>query len=136
MFKHNENKDFIKSDNLSIDNPYYDLSFDDFKKVHEVYGAEAIDNAIENVLCTEPGERVFNISFFSPVYAILFENFGDIQEQVNNIFNAIEYWVPIKINRELAEISADKDNHAVSFKIPYISLDGMISSVFARRITK
>ena len=91
---------------------------------------------IENVLLTEPFERLFNLAYGSPLYLLLFENFSQADELMPRVFDTIEYWVPIKIDRGNADIVKDEFNHVITFKIPYISNDGLIQGIFARRIRK
>lgn len=120
--------------NARVDNPYYD--WDRFGEQTELWGKEAIDQMIENVLLTEPFERLFNLSYGSPLYMLLFNNFSEADTIMPKIFDTIEYWVPITIDRSNTDVVPDEDNHTISFQIPYVSNDGMIAGMFARRIRK
>lgn len=113
-------------------NPYYDLDINDLSK--EIYGVEVLDQSIEMVLSTMPGERLFNTSFFSPAYQILFENYTPGIE--DKIYDSIEYWVPVIISRSEAKIEFDSAKHTLYIDIPYISNDGSIISSFTRRFRK
>ena len=42
------------------------------------------------------------------------------------VFDQIEYWVPVSIYRDNAEIQTIPNEHSVHFKIPYVSNDGKI----------
>ena len=134
MLSLSANPDFTTLTNTKIANPYYDL--DALGEQTEVWGKEALDQMIENVLLTEPFERLFNLAYGSPLYLLLFENFARMDELMPQVFDAIEYWVPIKIDRTNADIEKDEINHVLLFKIPYVSNNGMITGIFARRIKK
>ena len=134
MLSLSANPDFSTLSNASVVNPYYDL--DGLGEKTELWGKEALDQMIENVILTEPFERLFNLAYGSPVYLLLFENFARMDELMPQVFDAIEYWVPIKIDRTNADIEKDEINHVLLFKIPYVSNNGMITGIFARRIKK
>lgn len=134
MLELSANPDFLKHDTGTIQQEYYDL--DGSNEFTELWGPNALDQMIENVLLTEKYERLFNLSFSSPIYEVLFQNFDKVDLYVNTIFDIIEFWVPIKINRANAKIESNPDQHAVSFQIPYVSNNGQIASCFARRIRK
>lgn len=122
--------DFSKIENAVITNPYIDINAKDSQSV--VYGAQAIDQAIENVLCTMPGELLFNFVLNSPLYEILFDNYTDgIEEQ---IFAKVEMFVPIVIIRKDAVVRFSASDHVLTISFPYKTRDGLISSVFTRRI--
>ena len=130
------NPDFKDLGELKSPNPYYDLNGDKLSEHIEIYGADALDQMIEAVLCTEPYERIFNLSFSSPLYRVLFENHTQIDSLINMVFDQIEYWVPVSIYRDNAEIRTIPNEHAVHFKIPYVSNDGKITHIFNRIISK
>ncbi len=134
MLELSANPDFLKHDSGTIEHEYYDL--DGSGETNELWGAAALDQMIENVLLTEKFERLFNLSFSSPIYDVLFQNFNDVSLYVNTIFDIIEFWVPIKIDRNNTHIEPMPERNAVSFQIPYISNNGQIASCFARRISK
>ena len=134
MLDLNKNSDFIWQETGSKQGEYYDLNSE--LDQGELWNKLALDQMIEMVLVTEPYERLFNLSFGSPIYQVLFENFTNIDSIVDVIYNVIEFWVPVKIDRTHAKIEADQDNHALLFNIPYISNNGDIAGIFARRIIK
>ena len=68
------NPDFKDVENSKIVNAYYDINGENMGTKIDVYGSDALDQAIEMVLCTEPFERLFNVSLSSPLYQILFQN--------------------------------------------------------------
>ena len=128
------NPDFNALNNAAIDNPYYD--WDRYGEDTELWGKDAVDQMIENVLLTEPFERLFNLNFGSPLYMLLFNDFADLDNIMPRVYDVIEYWVPIKIDRARTNVIPDEDNHALSFQIPYVTNDGLINGIFARRIRK
>lgn len=134
MLDLDKNPDYMWLHNGTMDSEYYDLNADLEKG--ELWNKDALDQMIEMVIVTEPFERLFNLSFGSPLYKVLFDNFSQLDTIVQVIFDTIEFWVPIKIDRVNAEVEADRDNHALTFKIPYVSSNGVISGVFARRILR
>jgi hypothetical protein len=134
MLELSANPDFLKHETGTIEQEYYDL--DGSNESNELWGAAALDQMIENVLLTEKFERLFNLSFSSPIYDVLFQNFDNANLYVNTIFDIIEFWVPIKIDRSNAKIEQIPERNALAFQIPYISNNGQIASCFARRISK
>lgn len=122
--------DFTKIENAIITNPYIDINAKDSQSI--VYGATAIDQAIENVICTMPGELLFNFMLNSPLYEILFDNYSEGMEE--QIFAKIELFVPIIILRQDAVVQFDASEHVLTISFPYKTRDGLITSVFKRRI--
>lgn len=106
-------------------NSYYDIDFN-FKQM-DLYGSDALDQSIENVIYTEFGERLFNFGFGSPVQAILFDNNYNTGENRNRIYQAIEKLVPISIDRTEANIGYYNDDpHILTVHFKYNSNDGLI----------
>lgn len=134
MLDLNKNPDFATLDTALITSEYYDLD----KEIDgtQVWNKDALDQMIEMVLLTEPQERLFNLSFGSPIYRVLFENFSQADTLMGTIFDIIEHWVPITISRGQAEVEQDPDNNALIFKIPYVSNNGLISGYFARKVLR
>lgn len=130
------NPDFQNLGEQRIPNPYYDINGDKLSEHIEIYGSEALDQAIEMVLCTEPRERIFNLGFSSPLYKVLFENHTQIDGLITTIFDEIEYWVPVTIVRDEAKVETIPSEHSVAFQIPYVSNDGKIAHIFSRVISK
>lgn len=134
MLELSANPDYTTKETLDITNEYYDwdVSFHD----KELWGADAINQSIELLLTTEPQERLFNLSFGTPLFALLFENGGNVNAIMDTVFTNIEYWIPITIDRTNTDVQIDPDNHSVSFKIPYVSNNGTIVGYFARRLIR
>lgn len=134
MLDLDKNSDYIWLHNGKINSEYYDLAAD-LENV-ELWNKDALDQMIEMVIVTEPFERLFNLAFGSPLYQILFDNFSNLDTIISTVFDTIEYWVPVTIDRSNAEIEADPDNNTLLFKIPYVSTNGLIKGIFARRISR
>lgn len=134
MLELSANPDFSTTEDFTLENEYYDWDATFTNK--ELWGEDSINQSIEMVLTTEPQERLFNIDFGSPLFAILFESADISYNFMDSVFDILEYWIPIKIDRSNADVSVDPDNHSISFKIPYISNNGVISGYFARRIMR
>lgn len=98
----------------------------------DLYGTDAINQAIENIICTMPGECLFNIALYSPLYEILFNNYTDgLEEQ---IFAKVELFVPVQINRASAQFEFDPATHVLYVSFPWITNDGVLAGVFKRHI--
>lgn len=124
------NGDFKTVENHEIINPFIDMNAKQCDSI--VYGEDAINQSIENVICTMPGECLFNLALHSPLYEILFDNYySGIEEK---IFTQIELFTGIRINRTEAYIDYDAANHVLSISFPYTTSNGLISSVFKRVI--
>jgi hypothetical protein len=130
------NPDFKELGKTKEINPYYDINGDILSDKVEIYGSEALDQAIEMVLCTEPYERIFNPGLCSPFYRILFENHTQVNSILPSVFDQIEFWVPVTIYRDNVDLKIDESNHSISLQIPYISNDGKIKHIFSRVISK
>lgn len=132
MLSLSANSDYVKRGHLKKESEYYD--WDGYFEARELVGKQVLDQSIEMVLVTEPQERLFNLSFGSPLYMALFENFSSLNEIMDEVYNRIEYWVPIQIDRSNTKVEKDEDNHAISFQIPYVANNGEVAGVFSRRI--
>lgn len=126
------NSDYLSNDNFSLVNEYYDwdTQFHD----NEIWGADAINQSIEMVLTTEPQERLFNPTFGTLLFNLLFENSSNIQNIMPYVYDTIETWVPIQIDRNNTNVQIDPNKQVVSFQIPYTSNNGVIAGIFGRRI--
>ena len=130
-----KNSDFKRIETSKVQSNYYDLDVNIVDT--EVWSFDALDQAIENVLLTNKGERIFNYSFGTPLIELLFENDVNTDYIVDKALDVIEAWVPTKIIRSKTQLQRDKENHAISFFIYYNSNDGMIRDhCFARRLRK
>lgn len=62
----------------------------------KVYGFDAINNMIENILRTTPGEREFEPTFGSQIPGLIFEPCDEITayKMETAIFDALKQWMP------------------------------------------
>lgn len=127
------NSDFIEY-GAAGENPYRDINGDDISTKVEIYGTDAIDQAIESVIVTEPYERLFNVEFWSPFYRLLFQNESDAGTVIEEVFQMIEKWVNVRIDRENAKVNVDSYNRAVALYIPYFYSDNQYH-IFSRVIS-
>lgn len=98
----------------------------------DLYGTAAINQAIENVICTMPGECLFNVALCSPLYEILFNNYtAGLEEQ---IFTKIELFVNVTIDRNSAQFDFDPASHVLYVSFPWTTNDGKIVGIFKRHI--
>lgn len=132
------NSDFKNLGKQTAPSTYYDINADINEKTAEVYKTDAIDQMIENVILTEPWERLFNLDFWSPFYKLLFENTNNAEDVINETFNTIEYWTGITIDRANADINIDDAKHEVSLRIPYVYEDNGMGhyAVFSRVVSR
>lgn len=130
------NSDFKQAGFATNENPYRDWNGENLNFKAEIYGTDALDQAIEAVLVTEPGERLFNPEFYSPFYKLLFENETDAEALIENVFQQIETWVDVTIDRTNAGVTIDSFNHTVELSIPYFYDNGRARHIFSRVISK
>jgi phage baseplate assembly protein W len=126
------NSDYLSNDNFSLTNEYYD--WDAMFHDNEIWGMDSLNQSIEMVLTTEPQERLFNPTFGTPLFNLLFENSSNIDNIMPYVYDTIEVWVPVKIDRANTKVSVDPNAQCVSFQIPYVSNNGVIAGIFGRRI--
>lgn len=138
MLPLNQNPDFKNEGQLTRPVDYMDMNGDDLYTTSVVYGTDALDQAIEACIVTEPWERLFNIDFWSPFYRLLFNQEGEAESIVQQTFDVIEKWVGVMILRNEAEVNVNSAEHVVTLKIPYIYVDNGTSykHTFSRVISK
>ena len=120
-----------------IDSGYYDVSLFNDENVYECKGTYAMDQALENYLLTIPGERLFNITFGSPLYLILFQKNVDQDELRERIYQNIENALGITIDRSAAEVLQNDNSHVLTIHFRYSTRDGVITDhEFTRRFSK
>lgn len=95
-------------------------------KRNEMTGPEALDQSIENLIMTEKGERLFNTDFGSPMHDVLFENNTNVDELRSYIYDEIEKWIPIKINRGYETMRVNDSTHILEVWFRYSSTDGSV----------
>lgn len=128
------NPDF-KDATVTREDPYRDINGENMSTKIEIYGADALDQAIEAVIVTEPYERLFNIGFYSPFYRLLFENENMVDTIMQEVYDKIESYVDILIVREGCKVNVDTANHSVSFMLPYLFEHNLKYHIFSRVIS-
>jgi len=116
---------------------YYDISLFNDPQMYECKGFYAMDQAIENYLLTIPGERLFNLGLGSPLYKILFSKNVDRDEIREKIFQQMETFLNISIDRSTGGIGQTDDPHILAIHLKYSTRDGVITNhEFIRRFSK
>lgn len=134
MLPLNANPDF-KDQGATQENPFRDINGDGMKHEIEIFGPDALDQAIEAVIVTEPYERLFNIQFWSPFYKLLFQNENSVDEIMTEVYDRIEQYVGVSVLRSECDVKVDSHMHSVSFKLPYLYNHGLQKHTFARHIS-
>lgn len=137
MFDLSKNPDF-KTNNTKVLSQFADIS-SECNSIIEIYSFEAIDQWIEHILCTIPGERLFNLNLGSPLYKILFDNSNsdNLSQVFNQIIQVIEKWIPdITIDNDSSRYNFDETKHTLTIEIVYYSKKLASSHKFSRRIKK
>jgi len=108
--------------NFQINNYAYDISFNLISK-GEVVNEGVLNQSIESILGTMIGERLFNLSFGSPLMLRVFE-IGDTKagnQLIDDIVKAIEMWDNrVSVIESQVRLNINSDNHSASISIPYI----------------
>lgn len=103
---------------------YYDIDFN-FEHT-ELYGTNALDQAIENLLMTEYGERLFNFEFGTPLSRIFFSKNSNADSLAEKVYSTIESIIPIRIARNTASINLNNDPHILTICLDYSTNDGKV----------
>ena len=121
----------------TVEAGYYDLTLFNDSEMYECSNFYAMDQAIENYLLTIPGERLFDLSFGSPLYSVLFQKNSNTEELREMIYRNVENELRITIDRSTAEIGNTDNPHILKIHFRYSTLDGAIlNHEFARRFSK
>jgi hypothetical protein len=120
-----------------LDSGYYDISLFNHSEEYECKGTYAMDQALENILLTIPGERLFNLEFGSPLYLLLFQKNYDQDELRDKIYQSIENALSIVIDRDTSDLGTTDDPHVLLIHFRYSTKDGVITNhEFTRRFSK
>jgi phage baseplate assembly protein W len=114
----------------------YDISKDIISK-GEIYDVNVINQSIESILSTLPGERLFNPNFGSTLGTYLFEHINeDSGEKIlDDIISEIQRFEDrIIIVSQMASIKLYNDESAIILTIPYIIKVRNIASKFEKKI--
>jgi len=103
----------------------------------EIWDVDAINQSIEMILGTMPGERLFNTPFG---YGLQYKIFNiaspsEAEAILDEIVGALARWEDrISVVTNQMRIIADVDRHSVIIIIPYIIKINYIKSVFKKKI--
>jgi len=119
-----------------------DWAFDleiQLKKSGEIKNADVINQSIELILMTLPGERLFNPSFGSNFKLRLFDNMTVefLERLLDDTVNAIKRWEDrITIIEPDVKLIINPDGNSAFIFIPYIIKERQLKADFQRKITK
>lgn len=114
----------------------YDLSSKPLTK-NDVYDMDAINQSIENILSTIPGERIMNPYFGSPLFTSLFENITtpEAEKLMNDIIEIIGIWENrITIIPNQCTFFINTNEHTLELSIVYVINQNNIVSEFNRKV--
>jgi phage baseplate assembly protein W len=114
----------------------YDISRNVVSK-GEIYDVAVINQSIENILTTIPGERIFNLSFGSSLMLRVFEiaSKKNGEELLNDVVKTIQFWDNrIKIIESEMRLVIDEDNNSALIEIPYRIKTSGLKGVFQKKI--
>jgi phage baseplate assembly protein W len=123
-------------DTLNRDKFAYDLSKTPLTK-NDVFDIQAINQSIENILSTIPGERPMNPFFGSPLFTTLFENItqSEAEKLMNDLIDTIKFWENrITVIPEQCEFNINSNDHTLEISIVYQINQNNIVSEFNRKV--
>jgi len=103
----------------------------------EIWDVDCINQSIELILGTLPGERIFNPTFGFGLQYRIFNLFSPEQAEsiLNEISAALKKWEDrITIIESQMRVIANVDNNSIILIIPYIIKRNQIKSVFKKKI--
>jgi len=103
----------------------------------EIWDVDVINQSIEMILGTIPGERLFNPSFGYGLQYKIFNLFSpeEAESILDDIVLAIKKWEDrISIVESQMRVIANVDAHSVILVIPYIIKRTKIKSVFKKKL--
>lgn len=104
----------------------------------EVVNEEAINNSIDNILLTSPGERFFQPYFGTILPLIIFEQLDENtgEQIIDSIVEGIKRWEDrVTILEDQIELNVFQDTNSINIVIPYIINRTGVTATFARKIT-
>lgn len=105
--------------------------------IGEIWDVDTINQSIEMILGTIPGERLFNSSFG---YGLQYRIFNiaspeEAESILDEVAKAIQKWEDrVTLVESQMRIIADIDNHKVIIIIPYIIKRTGIKSIFKKKL--
>ena len=103
----------------------------------EIWDVDCINQSIELILGTLPGERIFNPSFGFGLQYRIFNLFSPDQAEsiLDEISSALKKWEDrITIIERQMRVIANVDNNSIILIIPYIIKRNQIKSIFKKKI--
>lgn len=118
------------------DNFAYDISMR-IKSEGEIWDDDVISQSITLILSTSYGERLFNTSFGSPVFNMLFNTFSNKsgEELLDEVALAIKtYEDRVTVLEDKMIVEYDDTNNTIILEIPYYIKKTGKSSVWKKKI--
>lgn len=118
------------------DNWAYDIAKNPID-VGQIKDVDVINQSIEMILGTTPGERIFNPSFgFGLQYKIFNNMTNEEGEQIlDQVYRAITRWEDrITVDERNMRLIANPNQNSIILIIPYTINRNQISSVFKKKI--
>lgn len=103
----------------------------------EIWDGDVLNQSIEMILATNPGERLFNPSFGFGLQRRVFEIMApdDAENFLDEVANALKTWEDrITVIESQMQVIANVDQNSVILIIPYIIKRTNIKSVFKKKI--
>ena len=99
---------------------HYSLETGADGNIRKAVNVEAVKTSIDNILRTNPGERVMLPEFGAGIRGILFENMNKnlSSELIQKVQSAIEKWEP-RVKLQAVNIWLDSDEHTVRVEVKY-----------------
>lgn len=119
-----------------------DWAFDleiQLRKSGEIKNIDVINQSIELILMTLPGERLFNPTFGSNFQLRLFDNMDKhfLNRLLDDVVNAIRQWEDrITIIESEVRLRINPNGNSAFIMIPYIIKERQLKAAFQRKITK
>jgi len=106
--------------------------------IGEIWDVDVINQSIEMILNTYPGERLFNPFFGVGLQSKIFnlENQNEAESILDFVANGIKNWEDrIVVIESQMRMNVNSDEHSVILIIPYFIKKNGIQSVFKKKIS-
>jgi len=119
-----------------------DWAFDldiQMQTVGEIKNVEVINQSIEMILSTLPGERLFNPAFGSDFQLRIFDTMDRefLERLIDDTVGAIQRWESrITIIESEVRLTINPDGNSALIYIPYIIRERELKAAFQRKITQ
>ena len=115
------------------------LGYSNGSDVIQVYGQDAINNMINNILLTVPGERHYEPLFGSMLPYLLWEPMDDITayKLETATFDALKFWMPyIQLNYRLCKITPNYDQQLYDVYMPWTDIFTNSAGVYSEQLQR